>query len=122
MGEQLDVTPAGIRRVAGDLEKAIDKLDSDLAALANEMDGQSDPFGGDDIGSLIGMCYQAIHSMAMDSYSSNIEELDAHVEALHGLADGYETAEYAGQDAATEVGKHVQAAGLEVNRVRQVLG
>ncbi|MEV5706710.1 hypothetical protein [Actinoallomurus sp. NPDC052274] len=122
MGEQLDVTPAGIRRIAGELEKAVDKLDSELEALANDMTGQSDPFGGDDIGSLIGMCYQAIHDMAMDSYSSNVEELDAHVEALHGLANGYETAEYAGKDAATDAGKTVQAAGLEINRVRQVLG
>jgi hypothetical protein len=122
VGEQLEVTPSGIRRVAGALEEVVDRLDSELTALANEIGGQDDPFGGDDIGSLIGMCYQAIHDMAMDSYSANLDELDAHVEALHDLANGYETAENAGTEATGEVGKNVQALDVTVNRVRQILG
>lgn len=72
------------------------------------MAGQSDAFGDDDLGSIIGGLYQAIHEVAFGSYNDNTGEMKSRVQSVHDLTDAYSEGE--------------QASTSEVNNVRNVLG
>jgi hypothetical protein len=83
-------------------------LQAKVQAFKAEMQGYGEPWGNDDIGSLIGMCYQAIHEVAMECFGDNIGELAEHAEGVKAMAATYREAE----DTST----------IEVNKVRDILG
>ncbi|REE97123.1 WXG100 family type VII secretion target [Thermomonospora umbrina] len=105
---ELQVDPGDIRKAAGELGKVIDKLDQDLTTLESDLAGFGEPWGGDDIGMLIGMCYQGIHDLAMECFAGNLDELEAIAEDLEKMADNYQGSE--------------ELSDIEVNRVREILG
>ncbi|MFA1538474.1 WXG100 family type VII secretion target [Actinomadura monticuli] len=107
MGE-LRVSEADLRKAAARLGQAIDQMDQDLAAFKGELSGFGQPWGGDDIGMLIGACYQGAYDLAMECYDSNLDELDGFAEDLEEMADNYKDAE--------------DLSEIEVNRVREILG
>src|SRR6266542_353803 len=53
----------------------------------------SDPWGGDEIGSLIGELYGLIHDMALTCFESNGEVLGEYADGLHVMADGLDQTE-----------------------------
>ncbi|GAA1775837.1 hypothetical protein [Actinomadura chokoriensis] len=108
MGKELRVSEADLRKAASRLGQAIDQMDQDLAAFKGELSGYGQPWGGDDIGMLIGACYQGAFELAMDCYDSNLDELDSFAEDLEEMADNYKDAE--------------DLSEIEVNRVREILG
>jgi hypothetical protein len=105
---ELDVNPERMRNAAGGMKSASDTLQTHFDNFQQDLTGQSDAFGDDDLGSLIGGCYQAIHELAFGSYNDNNGAMKDHVQNVHDLADGYDQSE--------------QASTGEVNNVRSVLG
>jgi hypothetical protein len=108
MAEELEVDPAKMREAAGGIHTATNSLQSQFAGFQQELAAQSDAFGDDDLGSLIGAVYQAIHELAFGSYDDNAGAMKDHVQNVHNLAAAYDTSE--------------QANTGEVNNVRNVLG
>jgi uncharacterized protein YukE len=106
--DQLDVDPELMRSSAGGMTSASDTLQTHFDGFQQDLAGQSDAFGDDDLGSLIGACYQAIHELAFGSYNDNNSAMRDHAQSVHDLADGYQQSE--------------QASTGEVNDVRSVLG
>ena len=105
---ELRVTQDDLRRAAGLLGQAIDRTDADLAALEADLAGFGQPWGGDEIGMLIGACYQGAYDMALECFTTNLDELDGFAEDLETMADTYQGAE--------------DLSRIEVNRVREILG
>ncbi|GAA2423146.1 hypothetical protein GCM10010191_38840 [Actinomadura vinacea] len=108
MGNELRVSRDDLRRAATMLGQAIDRMDADLSALEGELGGFGQPWGGDEIGMLIGACYEGALDMAMECFGTNMDELDGFVEDLEKMADNYRGAE--------------DLSEIEVNRVREILG
>ena len=106
--DELDVDPELMRGSAGGINTAPDTLQTHFDSFQQDMESQSDAFGDDDLGSLIGGVYQAIHELAFGSYNDNNGAMKDHVQSVHDLADGYDQSEQASTD--------------DVNNVRSVLG
>jgi hypothetical protein len=104
---ELEVDPGTIRRAARGLDEAIDQLDTNLTALESELLEFGAPWGGDEIGALIQAAYEGIVEIAMDCFTSNIDELESALTGLEGMAAQYEQSE--------------QKSVVEVNRVREFL-
>ncbi|WUI01178.1 hypothetical protein OHR68_04970 [Spirillospora sp. NBC_00431] len=108
MGDELRVSDADLRRAADRLGRAIDQMDGDLQAFKGELAGFGQPWGGDDIGMLIGLCYQGAYDLAMDCYDSNLDELDSFADDLEEMADNYKGSE--------------DLSEIEVNKIKEILG
>jgi hypothetical protein len=102
--EEIDGAGQGIQEAASNAH-------SDLAAFQAELAGHGEPWGkelNDPIGPLIGACYTAISSVAMECYARNISTLRSHGDATRATAATYRAGEAANVSS--------------VNRVREVLG
>jgi hypothetical protein len=108
MADELDVDPERMRSSAGGMKTASDTLQTHFDGFQQEIAGMSDAFGDDDLGSLIGGCYQAIHEVAFGSYNDNNGAMKDHIQGVHDLADGYQQSDQVSTD--------------DVNNVRSVLG
>jgi hypothetical protein len=108
MANELDVDPDQIRTAASGVTSASGTLQAHAAGFEQQIAGQSDAFGDDDLGSLIQGCHQAICGLAFGSYHDNTEALQTDANNLHAMAANYDDGE--------------QANTAEVNNVRKVLG
>lgn len=108
MGIQEEVNPEIIRGAGGGIRTSAQQLKSDWTAFQAELAGFGEPWGADDIGFLIGGCYQAVYEVASECYADNIEAMQEHAEGVHTVAANHFAAEK------DSVG--------EVNRVREILG
>ena len=105
---ELRVDAEDIHRAGAGIASSAQALQAKVQAFQAELRGYGAPWGNDDIGSLIGMCYQAIYEAAMECFADNIGELTGHAEGVKGMAATYREAE--------------DTTEIEVNRVRDVLG
>jgi hypothetical protein len=108
MADETIVSPDQLRTSATGVASAADVVRSQSDSHQQNMEGQSDAFGGDDLGSLIQGCYQAIHELAFGSYQDNTDALHGHAQKLHAMAANHDDAE--------------QSNTANVNNVRGVLG
>jgi hypothetical protein len=92
-GESFRVDPQSIRTSGQDISTAADQLSQQVAAFQAGIAGFGEPWGTDDLGSLIGMTYQAIAEMAMECFQDNITDLAAYGEDVGTMADTYESAD-----------------------------
>jgi hypothetical protein len=105
---ELRVDTEEIHRAGGGIATSAQALRGKLQAFQAELQGFGEPWGNDDIGSLIGMCYQAIYDAAMECFEANIGEMEGHAEGVKAMAATYREAE--------------DTTAVEVNRVRDILG
>jgi hypothetical protein len=108
MADDLTVDPKQMRTSASGIHSSASDLKSKVAALQQKLAGHGEPWGNDDVGSIIGMLYQGASELVFDCYDDNIGGLEDHAEGVHAMA-----AEYFGAEDASDV---------EVNKVRDVLG
>ena len=92
------VEPPAIRAGGDGIVATAGQLRERLASFQQELAGYGEPWGTDDLGTLIGTCYQAIADLAMEVYQDNLDELDAYGEDVGAMADTYEQAEQATED------------------------
>lgn len=104
----LNVQPDLIRRSGGGIRNAAQQLRSELEAFQSQLAAFGEPWGDDDLGSLIGGCYQAVYEVAMETYGENIAEMEGEADGVNTMAATYYQAE--------------DNSEIEVNRVRDILG
>jgi hypothetical protein len=108
MPGELQVDFEDVHRAGAGIASSAQALRAKVQSFQAELQGFGQPWGNDDIGSLIGMCYQAIYEAAMECFADNIGELAGQAEGVQAMAATYREAE--------------DASAIEVNRVRDILG
>lgn len=66
-----------------------------LAAFQAELAAFGEPWGGDDLGSLVGIAYGVVSEFAFECYSEALEELDLAGGDVDVMADRYRAVESA---------------------------
>jgi uncharacterized protein YukE len=94
----MDVNAEMIGETAQGIQGAGDSLAGDVASFRGQVEGLADAFGGDDLGSVLGMIYQIIAEAAFESFEDNADGLGEIGRNLQGMADDYTTAETANND------------------------
>ncbi|MFI0405713.1 hypothetical protein [Actinomadura sp. 3N508] len=97
-----------IQRSGDRIQISANELKSKLEAFTSELEGFGQPWGADEIGMLIGMCYQGIYEAAMECFQGNIEDMSAVGDDVKVMAATYRESE--------------DLSKIEVNRVRDILG
>lgn len=108
MAKELRVDAEQIHRAGGGIATSAQALRARLQAFEAELQGFGEPWGNDDIGFAIGMCYQAIYEVAMECFGENISEMEGQAEGVQTMAATYREAE--------------DTTAIEVNKVRDILG
>lgn len=84
------IDPQALRQAASALDAAGERLASEWSALVGTVQGMGEPWGGDDIGMLIGISYQAVQGVADESFTSAAEDLSGFADKLTTVADNHE--------------------------------
>jgi hypothetical protein len=87
-GFELD--PGSLRRGDQDLQAVIQQTAGDLDRFDAELASHGEPWGRDDLGSMIGEVYRGAYAMAMNCLNSNLDTMDGYAERLSINADAYE--------------------------------
>ncbi|MDG4821381.1 hypothetical protein O7635_05870 [Asanoa sp. WMMD1127] len=91
--EGFQVEPAALRASATGLDDVVDQFADALERFESTIAGFGEPWGGDEVGMLIGELYLGIHDLAMSCFESNGELLGQFAHGLHMMADNFEAAE-----------------------------
>lgn len=83
----VDVDPDNLRQAKLNIGNSTQETDAALTSFVNELNGFGEPWGNDDLGSLIGLSYQGIFAAAMDCFASNLDVVDDYAELLGSAAD-----------------------------------
>ncbi|MEU4773986.1 hypothetical protein [Micromonospora sp. NPDC023644] len=91
--ENLDVDIDALGRGADELERAKESVRQVFEGFQASVDGYAAAFGGDDIGSLLGIAHQACVDALAECLDTNITELESYVDGLRGMAESYRAVE-----------------------------
>ncbi|MBA9007244.1 WXG100 family type VII secretion target [Thermomonospora cellulosilytica] len=105
---ELGFDSPAIDRAGGRIQLSANDLKAKVDAFNTELQSYGQPWGSDDVGMLIGMCYQAIYEIAMECFQENIAELSEYGNSVRVMAATYRESE--------------DLSAIEVNRVRDILG
>jgi uncharacterized protein YukE len=87
------VDPGSLRTSAEGLDDVVDRFADALERFETTIAAFGQPWGADDIGTVIGELYLGIHDLAMSCFESNGELLGQFAHGLHMMADSFEAAE-----------------------------
>jgi hypothetical protein len=73
--DRADIDPDGIMRAGDSITTAAQVIDQEVTRFQNELAGYGEPWGNDDLGSLIGMVYGIISDLAFETYLGNTEDI-----------------------------------------------
>jgi hypothetical protein len=88
-----EVQPAALRAGGEQVIDAAERFIGQLESFEAEMAGYGEPWGGDDIGSLIGVVYTGVSAWVLDCIGVAAEEIGAAGSDLTLMADNYERVE-----------------------------
>jgi hypothetical protein len=91
--EQFSVDPDSLRQAGQALRDVGERLGQAWSEFSAQVQGMGDIFGDDDVGSLIGMSYQAAHEIADGAYTDVAEGLADFGEGLTTMADSFDDIE-----------------------------
>jgi hypothetical protein len=94
--ERLDVYPPGLRSAGDRLRAAAERLDA--AWLRHTAAQDTDAFGSDHIGGLIGGSYRVAMEIAEASYTSVSASFSSFAAVLHSMADEFQGTDERGAD------------------------
>jgi hypothetical protein len=89
----LQIDGDSIRASGRSLSSAADRFVAALNEFAGTLAGFGEPWGNDDIGSLIGAAYAEVYDWAMECYTDALDELGAMGNDLDGMAQAHEDAD-----------------------------
>ncbi|MGW0227624.1 hypothetical protein ACWDWO_04875 [Actinopolymorpha singaporensis] len=98
-----------LNRASGDLDKAAQDLARELKGIKAELAAFGEPWGGDEIGMLIGVTHQAVSEFAFDQLDGILGDLTAHSEAANHVARTARDNEEGGEQLFSQVGNDVEA-------------
>lgn len=100
---EMDIQSGSLRQAGSDLHRAADALDK--AWQAFQPDAKNLKYGETDmVGSLIGSSYEAVLEWAHTTYDSAAKAFTSFGDAIHSMADTYDSADEATESAAQGVG------------------
>jgi hypothetical protein len=103
----LNIDRGVLKSSAAGLEGVAKQLEAAVKAFEAEITGHGEPWGYDDIGTLIGVAHQAVFEAAMECFTTNGEDIATDAGKLKEAAATYAESE--------------KEASVEVNRVREFL-
>ncbi|MFD0687860.1 hypothetical protein [Actinomadura fibrosa] len=107
MAPELKVDHQQMLKTGRSLGEAAQGVKAHWEQFQAELESFGQPWGQDDVGSLIGGCYQAIFEYFQECLGENADAVGEHAAGVQEMAHGYREAE--------------DTSHLEVNRVRDVL-
>ncbi|WP_131737604.1 hypothetical protein [Actinomadura roseirufa] len=107
MAPELRIDHQQLLKNGRDLGTAARNVNAHWEKFRTELGSFGEPWGGDDIGSLIGGCYQAILGIFEECLGDNADGVAEHAEGVQEMAQVYRESE--------------DTSHLEVNRVRELL-
>ncbi|MEV0156931.1 hypothetical protein AB0H57_24815 [Micromonospora sp. NPDC050686] len=97
-GGGFEVRPEALRDAGHTLSDVAQGFLADLDGFEAQLRGYGEPWGGDDIGSLIGVAYTEVAAYLFDCVASAGEEIGSAGEDVSGMADAYERVDEDGAD------------------------
>lgn len=76
MAGEIEINPETIIKAGDDIVASAQRIRSALSAFDAELAAFGAPWGNDDLGSLIGMVYETIRDLALESYDANRVEIE----------------------------------------------
>jgi hypothetical protein len=107
----LAVDAGGIRAAAGQLARVADDFEAKVDGFVGELDGYGEPWGGDDIGLLIGVAHDAVLDAALDCFDSNVATMHTYAENLTAMAGNYDAVEDGNTESMSAIGADMPAYG-----------
>lgn len=89
----LDIDPESMKQAADELDAAKEEVQGLIDQFNGALEQFADAFGGDEIGTLVGMAHQACTEVLNECFTSNIEELTAYSETVREMADNHRSAD-----------------------------
>ncbi|TDD25209.1 PE domain-containing protein [Actinomadura sp. KC06] len=105
MTDGFQVSPDQLSSSAERLGQVADEFNQQVQQFQSQITGYGEPWGGDDIGMLIGLAHTACFEAAMDCFKENAKELEERVKALEAVAKNYTTMEQSNVQAVNSVSK-----------------
>ncbi|RLP94026.1 WXG100 family type VII secretion target [Micromonospora sp. CV4] len=88
-----EVEPTALRAGGDQVIGASERFIGQLESFEAQMAGYGEPWGGDDIGSLIGVVYTGVSAWVLDCIGVAAEEIGAAGSDLTAMAENYESVE-----------------------------
>ncbi|WP_035705108.1 WXG100 family type VII secretion target [Glycomyces tenuis] len=88
-----EVEPETMRQSADELDVAKDEVQAMLDQFIGMVEQYADAFGGDTIGSLVGVGHQLCVDKFTECLTANIEDLTGLAQAVREMGDDHETAD-----------------------------
>jgi hypothetical protein len=98
-----EVTAESLREAKLNIGQSAEDTDAALTSFIAQLDSFGEPWGNDDLGSLIAMSYQGIYGAFMDCFGSNLELIDDYAERVGLAADDYDATDQATADSTSRI-------------------
>ncbi len=85
----MNVDPDGVAASGRLIGLSGKQLSAEVARLVAELSGFGEPWGDDDIGSLIGLAYNEIRDLTFEVLAGNIDEMLEHADDVQEMAEAY---------------------------------
>lgn len=85
-----DIDPETMRKAADELDAGKDEVQGLLDQFTGALEQFADAFGGDTIGSLVGIAHQACSDALTECFTTNIDDLADYALNLREMADAHE--------------------------------
>lgn len=108
MDDGFRVDPDRLAAAADALNTVADRLVGEIQQLQGQLSGYGEPWGGDEIGMLIGATYDAVTEYTFDTLDEVIEDLYGDVDGLYRMAGIYQRAEDSTTDDFDQLGGQLE--------------
>jgi uncharacterized protein YukE len=88
-----DIDPETFRQAADQLDAAKEEVQALLDQFTGALEQFADAFGGDEIGTLVGVAHEACTAALTECFSTNIEELADYAQCVREMADNHQAAD-----------------------------
>lgn len=89
----LDLDIETMRQAANEIDAAKEEVQQLLDQFNASLEQYADAFGGDTIGTLVGMAHQACAEALTECFTTNMEEIADHAQAARDMADGHQASD-----------------------------
>ncbi|HEY8454515.1 MAG TPA: hypothetical protein VIL34_02890 [Actinopolymorphaceae bacterium] len=103
------VSPSQLDKAGQDLGAVAERLSAELQSTMNELASFGDPWGGDEIGMLIGVTHQVVSELAFEKLGQLCDDLGLDSEALRSMAKAYQEAEEFASQLLEQIGKGLES-------------
>jgi uncharacterized protein YukE len=86
----VEVSHEAMHKSAGDMDAVKDQIQALIDKFNGKVAEYADAFGGDEIGSLLGIAHEACTGALNDCFTSNIEELTQFGQNIREMADDHQ--------------------------------